>query len=138
MRENTRDFIILKFGGTSLSSKKKWATISQVIKQKNTVTTRPIVVCSALSQVSNQLEKLITKALTGDHLPIIERLKTQHNELLESLKADSAKPQLEDLFANIVKLCHGISLIGSAPPSLKARIMAFGEILSTTEFASVK
>ena len=85
MESNERDFIVLKFGGTSVSSEEKWATIDRIVASRTTPTTRPVIICSALSQVSNQLETIIAKAILSQHIPLVESLKAQHDALLDAL-----------------------------------------------------
>ena len=127
MESNERDFIVLKFGGTSVSSEEKWATIDRIVASRTTPTTRPVIICSALSQVSNQLETIIAKAILSQHIPLVESLKAQHDALLDALNVSEATSEIENIFTDLLKLCHGISLIGSASER-QSEIMAFGEI----------
>ena len=51
--------IVTKFGGTSVSSSKNWHNIAAITKQHIANQLQPIIVCSALTDASNQLEKLV-------------------------------------------------------------------------------
>ena len=53
-----RPWVVLKFGGTSVSSRASWETIASVLRARLTNGERPLLVCSAVSQVSNRLEEL--------------------------------------------------------------------------------
>ncbi len=51
--------IVMKFGGTSVSSLERWQTIAEVIRSRVAEGLTPLVVCSAVSRVSRLLEKLL-------------------------------------------------------------------------------
>jgi len=51
-------WVILKFGGTSVSSPANWAVIERVVRARLADGKRPLVVHSALAGVSNQLESI--------------------------------------------------------------------------------
>ena len=52
-------WVVLKFGGTSVSSLACWQTIGDVIEARISAGLRPVVVCSAISGISNELERLL-------------------------------------------------------------------------------
>ena len=51
---STDAFVVLKFGGSSVSSKETWDSIFDVLTQRSKEF-RPFVVCSALSGISDTL-----------------------------------------------------------------------------------
>ena len=51
-------WVVLKFGGTSVSSAPNWHIIVDILKAHSDEGMRPVVVHSALSGVSDQLRRL--------------------------------------------------------------------------------
>ena len=123
-------WVILKFGGTSVSSPERWATIAALAEERIAEGLRPLVVCSALSRVTSELERMLGLAVRGEHEEALEALKARHLELGAGLGVD-AEALLRDDFDELTRLALAASLLGEAGPRLKARIMAFGELLST-------
>ncbi len=91
---------------------------------------RPLIVCSALSGISNQLEALLGLAVQDRHEEALAALRARHLELGERLGVDASgllRAELEELS----RLALAASLLREAGPALKARVMAFGELMST-------
>ena len=54
------DWIVLKFGGTSVSSRSRWDTIGRLMRERaEQEQARVLVVVSALSGVTNELQSII-------------------------------------------------------------------------------
>jgi diaminopimelate decarboxylase/aspartate kinase len=66
-------WVVLKFGGTSVSSVSNWHNIAQVLRDRIAEGLRPVVVHSALSGITDRLESLLTAAVAGTHGPGLER-----------------------------------------------------------------
>lgn len=129
LRQNL-PWVVMKFGGTSVSSAAMWRTIADVIGRRASEGVRPVLVCSALSGVSDQLEALLRDAVDGNHEPIIRAIRKQH----ESLASDLQVPfndRLERYLAELDRLAAGISLVGEYSPRLQAKVLAAGELLAT-------
>lgn len=121
----------MKFGGTSVASRERWETIARIINDRRQAGYRVLVVCSALSGISNKLEDLIAHIERGDSVDgLLDGIRQRHYEMCEemSLSAEVVEPWLESL----VQLVRGIELIGLLSDELRARIMSHGELLSTT------
>lgn len=124
-------WVVLKFGGTSVSSLACWETIAKVVRRRLDEGYRPLVVCSALSQVSNQLEAALSTALEGgDPAKPLAALWARHEELAADLGLE-AQPLLEQDLAECERLLRGVSLVREASPRLRAEISSCGELLST-------
>lgn len=123
-------WLVMKFGGTSVSSRRNWQTIERIIRQRLAAGYRVMVVCSALSGVSDLLEKLIGAAFENQHAEHLEQLRRRHAELGRELGLD-AEAILGEYFHEISQLSHGAALVGEVSPRLRARLMAFGELMST-------
>lgn len=123
-------WVVLKFGGTSVSTPERWRIIADLAARRIAEGLRPLIVCSALSGISNQLEALLALAVEGRHEDALTALRQRHLELGEGLKIDAAE-RLADDFEELSRLALAASLLREAGPALKARVMAFGEIMST-------
>ena len=55
--------VVLKFGGTSVADRKNWSNIASILKESIASGEKPLLVCSALSGVSNKLEEIVEKDL---------------------------------------------------------------------------
>jgi diaminopimelate decarboxylase/aspartate kinase len=127
---NPIPFVVLKFGGTSVSGVDKWRTIANEARRRLEEGLRPLVVCSALSGVSNDLEKLVSEAALGRHEPLLERLRQRHRQAALEMGV-SFDEVLAPEFAELERLALGESLTHESSPALQARILAFGELLLT-------
>lgn len=125
-----RPWLVLKFGGTSVSSAESWRTIETTVRSRLADGYRLVVVHSALSGVSNQLESLLEESLDGQHEKMLDQIISVHCELGASLDID-AEPLLKDYFAELRQLVAGIALIGEVSPRLHARVMSVGELMAT-------
>ena len=67
-------WVVLKFGGTSVSSAAHWDTISGVVRARLAEGVRPVVVHSALAGVTNLLEALPARALEHQHRPLLAEI----------------------------------------------------------------
>lgn len=121
----------MKFGGTSVASLERWKTIAQVIRERRESGYRVLVVCSALSGVSNSLEALIANIERGDPVDeSIAALRERHYAMCEEMSL--AHDVVERWLESLEQLVRGIELIGLLTDELRARIMSHGELLSTT------
>jgi aspartokinase len=57
--ENSEAWVVLKFGGTSVSSAANWHNIAGVLRSRMAANLRPAVVHSAMSGVTDRLESLL-------------------------------------------------------------------------------
>ncbi|HEY6324204.1 MAG TPA: aspartate kinase [Thermoanaerobaculia bacterium] len=124
-------WVVLKFGGTSVATAERWAIIAGRVERRLAEGRRPLVVCSALAGVSNRLEEMLALAVAGSHQEaLLAEIRERHLRLGEALglpAADVLRADLEEL----ARLALGAALLGDAGAPLKARVMAFGELLAT-------
>lgn len=123
-------WIVLKFGGTSVSTRARWETIEAVVEAHREAGRRPVVVCSALSGISDRLGGALEACVRGEHEPIVEEIRKRHYDLAKDLKVDG-KALLEEPLDHLERLLLGASLVEEVSPRLRARVMAMGELLST-------
>jgi diaminopimelate decarboxylase/aspartate kinase len=124
------NWVVLKYGGTSVSTRSNWDTIAATVKKRHAEGLRPLVVCSAVTGISNALDRLCKESAAGHHEAILAEVFGRHEVLARDLGID-LRMACGDELAQLERLAHGISLIGTQSPALMARVMAFGEILST-------
>ncbi|MBI2974300.1 MAG: bifunctional aspartate kinase/diaminopimelate decarboxylase [Deltaproteobacteria bacterium] len=122
-------YAVIKFGGTSVTSLKCWQTIREIAVKRLETGLKPVIVCSATAKTSDLLEKLIAGAIAGDYREFFESIKERHLSLAKELGVGAKI--LSPYFEEIDKLAKGVSLIHEASPKVKAKIMAYGELLST-------
>jgi len=129
MDSSTRPIVVLKFGGTSVSTAERWSTIAQVVSSRFADGLRPVVVCSALSGISDLLEELLEQAVAEKHKPILENIAARHRDL--AVELGIAPSLLDAEMKSLTRLALGIALIGEVGPRVRARVMAHGELMST-------
>lgn len=122
-------FVVCKFGGTSVSSRETWENIAGIAQRHIKNGLKPVIVCSALSQVSNKLEKAIESALLGQQHTILSDILSGYEELANNLNIAST---VYDQEANdLQQWLEGISLLKEASAKTRARIMSLGELMLT-------
>lgn len=124
-------WVVLKFGGTSVSSRERWETIGAIAKERKQVKEKPFVVCSALSQVSNLLEEVVSGSQRGAWEAPVNEIIRRHVELGSQLGVD-AEEVLGEFFAELRRVASGAALLGEASPRTHARLLSLGELMSTT------
>ncbi|MBP6534488.1 MAG: bifunctional aspartate kinase/diaminopimelate decarboxylase, partial [Arenimonas sp.] len=128
---NNTPWVVLKFGGTSVSQKHRWDTIGQLIQERAAQEqVRVLVVVSALSGVTNQLQSLIDHAddaafmaetsrhLMERHLQFARELDVPEQVLSERLA------QLQALLADERRSNRSFDW--------QAELLSQGELLSST------
>lgn len=121
--------IVTKFGGTSVSTRMTWNNIAAITQRHFNSGAQPVIVCSALTQISNKLEKAIEAALLDEHHSIYTDIQNSHWQLAEELEVD---PQLiaHDLH-QLQQWLTGIALLKQAPAKTHAQILSMGELMMT-------
>jgi bifunctional diaminopimelate decarboxylase / aspartate kinase len=121
--------IVTKFGGTSVSTRNTWNNIAAITKKHLATGVQPVIVCSALTQISNKLEKAIEAALLDEHQGIYTDIRNSHLNLAESLEVN---PEIiaQDLH-QLQQWLTGIALLKQAPAKTHAQILSMGELMMT-------
>lgn len=121
--------IITKFGGTSVSSRETWNHILSITIKHIEAGFQPIIVCSALTQVSNQLEKAIDAALLNEHMSIYKEIEQGYLTLATALEVN--KELLSPSLKQLELWLTGIALLKEAPAKTHAQILSLGELMMT-------
>ena len=124
-------WIVMKFGGTSVSTVERWQTIAGIVQRQHDDGVKPFVVCSAISRISRMLESLLNEALNGAQDPVLAAIRQRHIDLADSLEIDG-EALLKDYLDELERLALGVSLTREVSPPLKARVLAMGELMLTT------
>jgi diaminopimelate decarboxylase/aspartate kinase len=123
-------WVVLKFGGTSVSSVSNWKNVAAVVRARLAEGLHPVIVHSALSGITDRLEQLLAKALTGEWEPVMEQIERRHVDLSRDLGIPIG-PELDRHFLDLRRSAEGIHLIGEVSDRLRARVMANGELMAT-------
>ena len=123
-------WIVLKFGGTSVTGADNWGRILSILHTRLDEGFRILVVCSALSKVSDTLERLAQTASTGESCTrILETVQQRHVTQAKELGVPSTS--IDGFLADLEQLAHGASLIQEVSPKLWSRMLSAGELMST-------
>lgn len=121
--------LVTKFGGTSVSSRENWQYIRQITQNHIQNGFQPFIVCSALTQASNQLEQMLDAAKCNEHQKILETLCAGYTQLAQTLEVS---PQLiQDDLEQLQQWLTGISLLKEAPAKTHAQVLSLGELMMT-------
>lgn len=123
-------FIVIKFGGTSVSSLACWKNILAITEQHLRDGFKPVIVCSAITQMTNRFEQLIAAAIKNDAYKPLHEIQDRYLALGQELEIDGAA-LLKIYFEELSRIVKGVELLGEASPRIQARILAFGELMLT-------
>ena len=135
-----KNTLIHKFGGTSIGNPKNLDNIFKIIdREKNC---KQIIVLSAFAKITDLLVA-ITEFLSKNEfqkaLDALKEIYTLHlnwinNSNSNQYKKDKMYSQLDLIIEQIRTIIKGIGIVKEISENVKKRIIAFGEILSTSLF----
>lgn len=128
---------VLKFGGTSVANAERFARVADII-ENNARQGQAAVVLSAPAKITNHLVAMIDKTVASqDILPNLNDAETIFSSLLKGLAQsqpgfayDRLRALVDQEFAQLKHVLHGIALLGQCPDSVNAAIICRGEKLS--------
>jgi diaminopimelate decarboxylase/aspartate kinase len=123
-------WLVLKFGGTSVSSLANWQNIRSVVAARRADGAHVLLVHSALTGITDQLEALMAAALRGEEAAVLAAIEERHRALARDLGIEEGG-DLEQRFAELRQIASGIRLVGEVSDRVRARVMATGELMST-------
>lgn len=132
---------VLKFGGTSVGSAAAVVAACGIVRRA-AAACQPLVVVSALSGVTGEIERLLATA--GERDPswragfrvLGDRHRRQFIEVAGGRAALPAADALDRGLGRLRDLLQAVELLGEASPRLRAWVLAHGERLSTPIFAA--
>ncbi len=135
--------LVMKFGGTSVGGYNEICNALSIVRQK--LEKKPVVVTSAMTKMTDLLYKIAEKAdnkqekelksllntLRNHHIEVAEHLLEKNVELM--LQTTS---RLNEICDELEAYTNAICVLGELSARSKALIISYGEILSSTIFAS--
>ena len=124
-------WLVLKFGGTSVSGRQQWETIAALAEQRLNDGNRVLLVCSAVSGITNALQAL-ADAADQDAEKAISSIKDRHYRLAAELGIESGAI-IESAGRDIVDSLKLIkrSQDPDSRQSAVASLLSMGEWMST-------
>jgi diaminopimelate decarboxylase/aspartate kinase len=125
------DWIVLKFGGTSVSRRHRWDIIGRLMRERaDGEQARVLVVVSALSGVTNELQAIVDHRIdAGTVAGRIEALVQRHQDFCLELQVDASV--LDVRLAALRALGADSRRVGDGL-AWAAEMLAQGELLSST------
>ena len=123
-------WVVVKFGGTSVSTLVNWRNIALVVKRRLEKGARVLVVHSAITQITDMLEKLLAAAIAGNPEEPLKAIEDRHRQLATELGVGESA-QLKGYFDELRQMANGIALVRELSDRTRARVMANGELMAT-------
>jgi diaminopimelate decarboxylase/aspartate kinase len=123
-------WVVVKFGGTSVSSLANWRNIALVVHRRLQTGHRVLVVHSAITKITDMLEKLLVAAQAGNPDEALKAIEDRHRQLTTDLGV-GVSPQLQGYFDELRQMANGIALVRELSDRTRARVMANGELMAT-------
>ncbi len=130
MPDHNPAWVVLKFGGSSVSHAGNWHNILLVLRERIAAGMRPVIVHSALSGVTDRLEALLPAAITGEHAAVLGAIGQLHLDLADAL-AISPGSRYDAFFRELAQIAAALNRTGRLNDATRARVMAMGELLAT-------
>jgi bifunctional diaminopimelate decarboxylase / aspartate kinase len=127
---STSDWVVVKFGGTSVSTLANWRNIALVVHRRLETGNRVLVVHSAITKITDMLEKLLAAAQAGTPDEALKAIEDRHWQLTTDLGV-GVSPQLQGYFDELRQMANGIALVRELSDRTRARVMANGELMAT-------
>ena len=123
-------WIVLKFGGTSVSSLSNWTNIARIVAARRAGGARVLIVHSAISGITDRLERVLDAAIGQAHEEELRAIEERHRQLARELAVPLAE-EVERHFAELREICAGVALVREVSERTRARVMSSGELMAT-------
>jgi diaminopimelate decarboxylase/aspartate kinase len=127
---STARWTVLKFGGTSVSNLPNWQNIATVIRRRLADGANVLIVHSAISGITDRLEKLLTAALQGNHETALSGIEDRHRQLCAELGVPVSEA-LNGYFNGLRAIAQSIHLTQEVSDRTRAMVMSNGELMAT-------
>ena len=142
---DTKQTLVMKFGGTSVGSAEALMKATQIIQDAREQYPRVVVVTSAMSGITDLLLKSALLAAQGtvESLPEAESiLREKHFSAVDALVRDhklceETKGEINCLIQLLVDLCRAIAVLGEASPRALDAVASLGERMNIRLLAAV-
>ncbi len=130
MASTPASFVVLKFGGTSVSTAANWRKIREVLKARLAEGVQTVVIHSALSGITDRLEALLALGSDQSIEPALAAIEERHERLSREL--GMALPAgVSRHLADLGQIAAGVALVNEVSDRIRARVMATGELMAT-------
>ncbi len=123
-------WVVVKFGGTSVSTLANWRNIAMIARRRLESGARVLIVHSAITKITDMLEKLLAAAQAGSPDEALAAIEGRHRQLTTDLGV-GVSPQLQGYFDELRQMANGIALVRELSDRTRARVMANGELMAT-------
>ena len=123
-----RQWLVMKFGGSSVSSAQRWTTIAEQAGRGIKSGRHVLIVVSALTGVTDLLTGLADESRQSGRKGILDEIAIRHRRLMQDLALGSC-PEFEDRWQELAAL----NLENQFPLNAASRagLLAYGELLSS-------
>ena len=123
-------WMVLKFGGTSVSSLANWTNIARVVASRQASGARVLIVHSAVAGVTDRLERLLDAAIGAAPEEELRGIEERHHRLAAELGV-TLPSEVEQHITELREIAAGVSMVREVSERTRARVMAAGELLLT-------
>jgi diaminopimelate decarboxylase/aspartate kinase len=127
---NGARWIVLKFGGTSVSTKPNWDNIAHIARRRLAEGAPVLIVHSAISGITDRLEKLLVAAMNGEQADALAAIETRHMQLCDELGVGRSA-QLDGYLADLAREANEIHRTQKLSDRTRAAVMSNGELMAT-------
>src|SRR5690242_7683911 len=127
----TAPWVVVKFGGTSVSTRPRWENIRRIAGAHRARGRRVLIVVSALSGITDQLKAIAESR--GDHARcerVRDEIVARHEAMVRELETAS-RIELNRLLADLARLVADPRR-ASSDVAWQAEVFALGELMSST------
>ena len=131
---------VIKFGGTSVANSMSLLNVIDIVKESND---RKILIVSALGGITNLLDEMSTQASKGErnYKDKLQILENQHLDLIEFFIPVTRQSEiisfLKSQINELEEVLESLFTLNELTSKSLAKILSFGEILSSTIIYSV-
>jgi diaminopimelate decarboxylase/aspartate kinase len=123
-------WIVLKFGGTSVSTLANWTNIARVVTDRRAGGARVLIVHSAISGITDRLERMLDLPEPQAQKAQLEAIEARHRTLAAELGV-SLGEDFEQQMAELREMAAGVARSTEVSDRTRARVMAAGELMAT-------
>ena len=123
-------WIVMKFGGTSVSTLANWTNIARVAAERCAGGARVLIVHSAVTGITDRLERLLDAAIGQAQEEELRAIEDRHRRLAAELGV-ALGDDVERHLAELREIAAGVALVGEVSDRTRARVMASGELMAT-------
>lgn len=129
MTNQEHSWVVLKFGGSSVSSQTDWDNIASIVKSNIESGKKVAVIHSAFKNVTNELEAIAQLAVADESDEALNQLLNKHKAMAHELEVDATllDPWFDSLQIAIADIRHKEQLTAMD----RAQVVSHGELLSS-------